>query len=374
MTNQKKPNVLIFTGMHSEKYGAFERYNVELAKQLHAKGIQAVFVYNEEPKVLAFKNDLINSNAELVCFNPNNKIITTIKNLYSLIKLYKPQIVHTHFNPSVVRLVCYLSFFLRVPKRYNTFHCMATSYKRITKVWMYSLNLFTTQQFAISEAIRQEQIDNFNTSKSKITTLRLGLDKSLFTKKSINKEAIRATYNLPKEGLLIGNIAFHDAVKGIDVLLDAFKLLCVSNKKVYLCQVGGHDKLYTKYLKEKAKALAIEHKIIWMGLQNDVPTLLNAFDVYVQPSRNEGLGLSILEAYYAKLPVVATRVGGIPEIVDEKKGFLVDNEDPKAMAKKLKELVDSKVLRAQKGEEAYHFVNSNYNVSTQVRKLITYYK
>lgn len=374
MTKHKKPNALIFTGMYSEKYGAFERYNVELAKQLHAKGLQAIFVYNEMPKVLAYKDDLISNHAELLFYNPNNKITTTIKNLYSLLKLYKPQIVHTHFNPSVVRLVCYLSFLFRVPKRYNTFHCMATSHKLITRVWMYSLNLFCTKQFAISEAIRQEQIKVFKTSKSKIETLRLGLDKALFNTDSTSKEAVRAAYNLPKDGILIANIAFHDPIKGIDILLDAFKIVSEAQAKVYLCQIGGFDDGYTAYLKQKAEQLHIADKIVWLGLQNDVPNLLNAFDVYTQPSRNEGLGLAILEAYYAKLPVVGSNVGGIPEIVDESKGFLAEKENALDLAEKLLLLVNSKSLREEKGKQAYNYVNSNYNVTSQVSKLITYYQ
>lgn len=359
--------------MNAEKYGAFERYNVELAKQLNSKGYKAVFIFNKIIDVDDYINDLKQNSAEVLLLNANQNPLKLFGEIFKLIKSYKPDSVHTHFNPKIVRLVCYASFLLRVPKRYNTFHGMAQTQKMITKVWMKTLDVLCSHQFAISDAIRNEQLLVFNARKTKVTTLRLGLDKDRFII-ALDKQSIRAKYNLPKNAVLIGSVAFHNPIKGVDILLEAFaSVISESSKKNYLCQIGSYDQSYTPYLKQKAKDLGISDAIIWLGVQNNVPELLQAFDIYVQPSRSEGLGLAILEAYLAKLPVIATNVGGIPEIVDEDKGLLFNIEDVKGLAKQIQRLVNSETLRHQKAEKGNSYILANYELKTQVNRLLHYY-
>lgn len=370
-----KKRALIFTGMNVEKYGAVERNFTELARQLYTNHFESIFVFNtESSSVKKYEDDLKDYKVNCLVLNPKVPLFKLIISIYQLIKTHQPHIVHTHFNPKIVRLVCYVSFFMRVPKRYNTFHGMAQSKKLITKIWMYSLNLLNTKQFAISNAIKNEQITVFKTSKNKIETLRLGLHKSRFNITE-SKETIKKKYNLPSQGLLIGCVAFHNPIKGIDVLLEAFALLKTQTKQnVYICQIGSYTDDYTAYLKQKAKNLDIADKVIWLGVQNQVPELLSTFDVYVQPSRSEGLGLAILEAFYFKLPVVGANVGGIPEIVNNNNGFLFKSENPKHLAAQLLKLIESETLRTKKGNFGYAFVTSNYNQEQQVKRLITHYK
>lgn len=380
---KQKTYALIFLGMYSTKYGQLERYNVALAKEMLAKQIIPVYVYNKTPEVPIYLEKLKELGVILDVLNPDIGFLAKVKRIRKLIKLYKPTIVHTHFRGSIIRPVTYTAFMMGVPKRYNTFHCKIYENKLITKLWMKSLHKCCTQLFAVSDAIRNEQIELMGAPKEKIETLRLGVDKSLFENFNLSKEDVKKKYGLPQDGLLIANVAFHHHEKGIDVLLDAIKLLKSKlDTKVYLCQIGQElsqeggkvGTSYTEYLKEKAETLGIKNEVIWLGVQNKVPEILSVIDIYTHPSREEGLGLILLEAFYSKIPVVASNVGGIPEVVDSEKGILVNKEQPQALADALETLIQNPNIRIEKGTRGYNYVNELYNLNIQINKLIdTYY-
>jgi glycosyltransferase involved in cell wall biosynthesis len=116
-------------------------------------------------------------------------------------------------------------------------------------------------------------------------------------------------------------------------------------------------------LRGLAVNLGLGDRMHLLGLRDDVETVLAAADVFVQPSLSEGLPLAVLEAMGNGLPVVATRVGGVPEaLVDGKTGFLVPPGDPEALAAALKRVLDSADRGACMGSAARERAEAEFSV------------
>lgn len=125
-----------------------------------------------------------------------------------------------------------------------------------------------------------------------------------------------------------------------------------------------------KNLREIVKEEGIGGSVIMPGFRDDVARLLNTLDVFVFPSLAEALGTAILEAMAMKKPVVGSQVGGIPEIVEEgRTGYLVDPEDPRAIAERVIHLLRNAELRRKMGLEGRKFVEAHYDARLMVQRL-----
>lgn len=101
----------------------------------------------------------------------------------------------------------------------------------------------------------------------------------------------------------------------------------------------------------------------FLGFQSDMRIVLWAADVFVHPSRSEGLGVVLLEAMAARLPVIATGVGGIPEVVREgETGLLVPPDNPESLAKAIQRLKQDEALRQQLGQRAQEWVERLHDI------------
>jgi glycosyltransferase involved in cell wall biosynthesis len=136
------------------------------------------------------------------------------------------------------------------------------------------------------------------------------------------RDACRRELGLDATAPLIGFTGRVEKMKRLDVLLHAFVQVVALHPQARLLIVG--DGSLKPALQKLANDLGIAQAVIWVGFRQDIARFLAAMDVYVQPSANEGLSLSILEAMSAAKPVVATRVGGVAEVIDEgSNGLLV---------------------------------------------------
>jgi glycosyltransferase involved in cell wall biosynthesis len=141
-------------------------------------------------------------------------------------------------------------------------------------------------------------------------------------------------------------IAMHNEKKGLDVLLRAFALMQAEPLLYKLVLVG--DGPLREYLESLALSLGIQHQVEFLGLQGraQVAKLIQGCEVFVLPSRSEPFGIVLTEAMACKKPVVATAVGGIPEIIkDGTDGILVEPDNPNALAKALLNVLQNRPLR-----------------------------
>jgi glycosyltransferase involved in cell wall biosynthesis len=136
-----------------------------------------------------------------------------------------------------------------------------------------------------------------------------------------------------KEEYVVGTVGrLDDEVKGFSYLLEAISLLSREQSFKLMLKIAGEGR-DKNFLKKRAKELGIETQVTFLGDQRNILELIASFDLLVLPSLSEGFGMVLLEAMVVSKPVVATRVGGIPEVVVEgETGLLVPARDPKALA------------------------------------------
>jgi glycosyltransferase involved in cell wall biosynthesis len=159
--------------------------------------------------------------------------------------------------------------------------------------------------------------------------------------------------DIAEDELAIGTVARLEPVKGVEYFLRAAALLYhrLPGQKLRFVIIGGGE-LETK-LCNLAGSLGVRDRVIFTGFRGDAAALMGTLDVYVQPSLNEAMGRAPLEAQALGLPVVVSRVCGLPDvIVEEKTGLAVKAGDPEALAAAIERFILSPKLRARMGEAA----------------------
>jgi glycosyltransferase involved in cell wall biosynthesis len=175
------------------------------------------------------------------------------------------------------------------------------------------------------------------------------------------------------QGKVIGIVARLHPIKGLDVLLDAFTIISEEFDNVQLWIVGdGPDQ---EKLKHRAAQLGIISKVIFWGKCDNIPSILKFVDVGVMSSHVEGLPNAIIEYMSARLPVVSTNVGGIPElVVHNNTGLLVDPADPTKLAQAVLVLLKSPGLSRSLGENGRKLIEKSFDLGRMVIETETIYE
>jgi glycosyltransferase involved in cell wall biosynthesis len=162
-------------------------------------------------------------------------------------------------------------------------------------------------------------------------------------------------------------------VKRTDDVLEAFRLLRANGVDACLCMVGdGPDR---ERLERRASELGVIRDTLFLGYQDDVAPYYGAFDALVLPSANEGTPVSVIEALAAETPVVATRVGGVPDVVrDGEEGYLVETGATDELADRLTRLARDPELRRRLGESGRRRVLSRYAVERLIEDVDRLYR
>lgn len=176
-----------------------------------------------------------------------------------------------------------------------------------------------------------------------------GVDTKRFTPE--DKAMTRKRWNIPENAPVIGAVGRLEMVKGHDVLLEAM----INLPDNVICVIVGAGSQMVP-LQEKAKLLGIDHQVMFLGNVPDTSSIYSAFDVLVQPSRAEGLPLTILEAQSCGVPVVATDVGSVRDAVCPDIGQVVSVEEPDAMAFAVLDM-----LRNREQSSPRAFVSENFS-------------
>lgn len=199
-----------------------------------------------------------------------------------------------------------------------------------------------------------------------------GVDVSRFDSGRTRHETLRASLGFPDRFVFLVAARLEPA-KGIDVLLQALTLMRAHEDDVAVLIAG--DGSQRVKLEAQASSLGLDAESVrFLGLRDDVPDLMEAADALVLPSRWEGLGVVLLEAALSLIPVIATNVGGIPEIVrDGVTGFLVPPEDPEALAHAMARVValtpDQRTAMGMRGRTTVVESYSLENVVSQWERL-----
>ncbi len=284
-----------------------------------------------------------------------------LKRVASIVHQREVDVIHAH-NSRAQFFAILLRWMTGVPS-------VATANSRHFQLhWM-----FNDRVIAASEANRRYQ-RRFNFVRaSRIETIHNFIDHRCFDQ--VPPEArgeVRASLGIDDDSTpLLGAIGNVIPRKGMAHFVDALPQIVEEVPQARLAVVGSTgDTKYVEQVKSKARRLGIERAMIWTGHRRDIARLMAALDIFVLPSLEETLPLSILEAMAARLPVVATAVGGVAECVsDQRTGLLVPPADSASLAEAVLKLLHDPSKRRQLGQAGRERVLKEFSVESQVREI-----
>ncbi|HAS85113.1 MAG TPA: hypothetical protein DCS23_03550, partial [Candidatus Yonathbacteria bacterium] len=270
--------------------------------------------------------------------------ITAFFELWKIFREEKPDVVHLNSAKAggVGALVARLA---GVQKIIFTAHGWAFNEERpmwqklIIKFFSWITVILSHETIAVSNAVRN------NTSGwpfvvGKISVIKNGINEPNFLSSSEARLHLfaKANTHVPENAFIVGTIAELHKSKGLTYAIEAFAKLIPENPNLYYFIIGGGEE------KERLEALVGLHnlhgRVFLLGFVDDASRYLRAFDIFLLPSITEGLALVLLEAGLAGLPVVASSVGGIPEVIEEEKtGLLVPARDSEVITQAIQKLI-----------------------------------
>lgn len=240
---------------------------------------------------------------------------------------------------------------------------------RITKRQLLEQRLLarlTETIVCVSSYLRQQIMSELGVSPKKIVVIHNGIPLPSNSSTPEARREARAVLGLPDDALVVGSVGELSPVKNFDLALEGAAQARAVAPSLRLVIIG--DGPCREQLRQKAVSLRLGDAVTFAGLRRDVPQLLPALDLYVCTSNYEGLSHSVLEAMAAAHAVVATAVGGNPEIIRHNEtGILVERGNAAALARAIVELASAAEKRHALGEEARRLVHANYRVDRMVR-------
>ena len=187
------------------------------------------------------------------------------------------------------------------------------------------------------------------------------------------KEGVRKMYGIPDNVTLIGMVGRLDPVKGYTDFLQAAVIISKAYPESRFIIVGDGELRDT--LEQQAESADIRDKVLFLGHCNNVLAIVSLLDVFVSASHSEGFGMAIAEAMAQKKPVVATSVGGVPELIeDSTSGLLVKPGSPDELAAAIIRILGDNVLKGALGENALSRIRGNFMVQRTVEELGRIYR
>jgi glycosyltransferase involved in cell wall biosynthesis len=281
----------------------------------------------------------------------------TAPNVSALLKLFmqlnkiKPDIVHTHMSAFIYTIPW---IFLNRKKILHTIHNrpiyeFSQKLRSIIKA-LYHMN--KAIPIAISDTIAKETKDVYKIKEDKIEVIYNPVDISKYNKSSIKRKK--------GEDVTFINVARFTSVKNQSLLIDAFSKVREQIKNVKLILVGDGE--LRNAVEKKVAQNGLSDVVEFTGNIQNVAEKLRSADAFVLPSRYEGLPLTILEAMASGLPIIATNVGGVPDIVKDNGVLFKDNDLDSLVAAMLK-LARDLLLREQMGKKSILYVEK-FDVKT----------
>ena len=226
----------------------------------------------------------------------------------------------------------------------------------------------------VSDAVRQVVLQREQVEEGRVEVIRNGVDPFPVSVSGEEATKIRSELGIEADHLVVGMVAnFNRSVKGVSRFLDAVPEIVreVPSARFLLLGRGKEEKA----LREKARTLGIEPFVIFAGFKPDIHRYYAIMDLSALTSFSEGLSITLLESMRCGVPVVATRVGGNPEVVvDGVTGYLVPPGDVSSFASKTVELLRDKDLRRRMGEEARRRVERHFLLQDVASRYLEIYK
>jgi len=290
-----------------------------------------------------------------------------IPRLLKALKQYEVKILHSH-NSSPHLYSTIAGKLASTPINIYTIHGQVSAIHGQGLYMKHRPLLYMTDMIvAVSHDARKMILNGSKISHNKVVTILNGIDEEKYSAR-VNIIDKKRSIGLSTEDLVIGIVARLAPEKDHNTLLDAFRLVLNNTHLNIKLVIVGDGSLKEQMIK-KSQLLSIDKNVIFLGERHDVPELLATFNLFVLSSTTEGISLTLLEAMAAGLPVIATKVGGNPEIVmDKQTGLIVPPRDPISMAKAISHIIDNPYIWKQMGMKGKERVSNVFSVKTMVNE------
>ena len=280
--------------------------------------------------------------------------------MWRLFRLMKKQLFDiVHFNTQ--RPIIAGTLAAKISQKSPLLICSRrVNYPLPTRLSQLKLNLLMDQIITVSESVRK------TLTRSGVSQLLLQV---IYEGRDIESIDLLPfpSLHIKKNHLVIGIVAHLSQEKGHSTLIRAIAILLKSCPNVTLLIVGEGE--LRNNLQQLSKKLGVEKNISFLGFRSDADSIMKCFDVFCLPSLSEGLGSVILAAMANHLPVVATTVGGIPELViDQITGLLVPPRDPKRLSQALQKLINSPDLRKRMGGLGRKRIEKHFTLEQNIKR------
>ncbi len=378
-------------------FGGAQKYVLELATGLPRDNFEVVVVLGGSG-VLSDKLTLQGVRIITLASLERNinplKDFTSFAELWKIFRIEKPNVVHLNsakasglgalaarlYNMSLKVSMLQTTNYKLQTRIIFTAHGWAFNEDRsllsltIIKFLSWITILLSHKTIAVSDAVKNDVI-NWPFVDAKIVVVKNGIKEPTFlSRDTARAEIIKQTgTSVPSDAFIVGTIAELHKNKGLSYAIEAFSKLVPQNPLLYYFILGGGEE--KEQLGNLIKQHQMEKHIFLLGFVDNAATFLPAFDIFVLPSLTEGLALALLEAGLARLPVITTAVGGIPEIIEhEKTGLLVSARNPQSIVSSVEKLISSPAIRTTFGialNEKVIQEFSFHNMATETIKLYT---
>ena len=298
--------------------------------------------------------------------------------LTGILRAKRPAIVHTHTSKAGVvgRVAAWLA---RVPVSVHTphGHVFYGHFGRM-KSWLFlqierALCRVTSMLVALTSAERDDHLERAVGCADRFAVIPSGIDVERFRRARVAGRQVPRGFNCPTDATIVGSIGWLTDIKGHRVLVEALGYLKDEFPGLHAVIVGSGGQHHA--LLAQADSLGVRDRIHLVGHRDDIEQCLAGMDCFVFPSLNEGMGRALIEAMAAGLPVVASRVGGIPAIVrHEENGLLVEAGDGRALSEALRRILGDPQLADRLGRNASRTIGHAFGVKAMVDAVESVYR
>ena len=367
-------------GFDPYRIGAGEMYAKELAQQLASRGWLAVLCFLKEPTE-AVRRFLEAPNVTIEVIEDSWRLSypATVR-LFKILRKYRPRILHLYFTgflsayPWMARLLLVEKIYFTdqssqpegfVPTRAPLWKRLAMRVINGPMTGVISVSGYGYRNFTTRDLLPRKRFQVIYNSVD-VERAVLGLDRA---------QAFRQRFGIASDRLVVTQVSWLIPEKGVDDLLTAARDVVAAEPCAHFVLAG--DGAHLPNLRQRAHDLGIESHVTFTGVIRDplAEGLYAASDVVCQMSRwEEVFGYVIAEAMASGKPLVGTRAGGIPEIIqDGVTGFLVDRRDTAAMSARILDLLRDPALRRQMGQAGREVVREKFDLNKNVAQVIRLY-
>lgn len=293
--------------------------------------------------------------------------------LSRLIRKEDIHILHTHgyFGSSFGRLAAILA---RTPVVISHVHTTYHGFSKRNLIMERFLSLFTDRIVCVSQAVRDFVVGVEGISERRTCLIYNGVGESRRSKGDTSFNIDRTRFGFEAEDLVVITVASLTPHKGHQVLIDAAGMVSKRHENLRWLLVG--DGPLRDSLESYARELQLSSRVVFTGQQRDIAPFLQLADLFVLPStEREGLGIALIEAMAAGLPVIGTRLGGIPEVIDDGvNGILVEPGSAGELAGAMEKLATGNEMRRKMGRAGRGMYEGKFTIERMNREIDALYK